>query len=110
MFVSRKPHLMGKEYHSICCGLSGIMFAIKLVQGKDRPLQIPNEKYLEHGETIGLLLRLTESIHHSGRVVIMDKSFSVLTNGLVKLASFGVYASADIQASILAEVHFRRGD
>jgi hypothetical protein len=40
-------------------------------------------------------MRLTESIHHSGRVVIMDSGFYVLI-GLVKLDSVGVYASADI--------------
>ncbi|KAI2500665.1 Transposase IS4 [Fragilaria crotonensis] len=96
VFVPRKPHPKGNEYHSICCGLSGIMFAIELVQGKDRPSQIPNEKYSEHGKTTGLLMRLTESIHHSGRVVIMDSGFCVL-KGLVQLASVGVYASAVIK-------------
>ena len=72
------------------------MFAIELVQGKDRPSQIPNEKFSEHGKTTGLLMRLTESIHHSGRVVIMDSGFCVL-KGLVQLASVGVYASAVIK-------------
>jgi hypothetical protein len=35
---------MGNEYHSICCGLSGIMYAIELVKGKDHPKndQMPN--------------------------------------------------------------------
>jgi hypothetical protein len=41
-------------------------------------------------------MRLTESIHHSGRVVIMDSGFCVL-KGLVQLASVGVYASAVIK-------------
>jgi hypothetical protein len=49
MFFPRKPHPMGNIYHYIGCGLSGgIMFAIKLVQGEDLPLQILNEKYSEH--------------------------------------------------------------
>ncbi|KAI2504308.1 xylulose kinase [Fragilaria crotonensis] len=96
MFVPRKPHPMGNEYHSICCGLSGIMFAIELVQGKDEPSQIPNEKYSEHGKTAGLLMRLTESIHHSGRVVIMDSGFCALQS-LIQLASVGVYGSAVIK-------------
>ena len=61
-----------------------------------RPPQIPAENFSEHGKTAGLLLRLTESIHHSGRVVIMDSSFCVLL-ALVKLASFGVYSSAVIK-------------
>jgi hypothetical protein len=97
MFVPQKPHPMGNEYHSICCGLSGIMFAIKLVQGKDRPSQIPNEKYSEHGKTIGLLVRLTESIHHFGRVVIMDSGFG-----------WRLRICSDKKASLLAEVHLRR--
>jgi hypothetical protein len=96
MFVPRKPHPMGNEYHSICCGVSGIMYAIELVKGKDRPTQLAPEKFSEHGKTTGLLLRLTESIHHSGRVVIMDSGFCVL-QALVKLASFGVYSSAVIK-------------
>jgi Transposase IS4 len=96
MFVPRKPHPMGNEYHSICCGLSGVMYAIELVEGKDRPRQLPPPKYNEYGKTTGLLLRLTDSIAHSGRVVIMDSGFCVL-KALVKLASVGVYASAVIK-------------
>jgi Transposase IS4 len=96
MFVPRKPHPMGNEYHSICCGVCGIMYAIELVKVKDRPQQLAPEKFSEHGKTVGLLLRLTESIHHSGQVVIMDSGFCVLL-ALVKLASFGVYSSAVIK-------------
>jgi Transposase IS4 len=39
MFVPRKPHPMGNEYHSFCCGLRGIMWGIELVEGKDAPPQ-----------------------------------------------------------------------
>lgn len=96
MFVPRKPHPMGNEYHSLCCGISGIMYAIELVEGKDRPQQLSPPKFSEHGKTTGLLLRLTESISHSGRVVIMDSGFCVLKS-LVKLASVGLFASAVIK-------------
>ena len=96
MFVPRKPHPMGNEYHSMCCGLSGVMYSIELVEGKDRPRQLPPKEYSEHGRTIGLLMRLTESIHHSGRVVIMDSGFCVL-KALTKLVSVGVYSSAVIK-------------
>ena len=50
VFCPRKPHPYGNEYHSICCGLSGIMYAIELVEGKDKPRekqQDENEKKLE---------------------------------------------------------------
>ena len=57
--VPRKPHPMGNEYHSICCGLSGIMFAIELVEGKDSPKELKNSKPFDNlGKTAGLLLRL----------------------------------------------------
>ena len=90
-FVPQKPHPRGNEYHSICCGVSGIMYAIELVKGKDRPPQLAPENFSEHGKTTGLLMRLTESIHHSGRVVIMDSGFCCVLEPLVKLASVGVY-------------------
>jgi hypothetical protein len=96
MYVPRKPHPTGNEYHSICCGVSGVMYAIELVEGKDRPRAQPYAKYSEHGKTTGLLLRLTDSIAHSGRIVIMDSRFCVL-KALIKLASVGVYASAVIK-------------
>lgn len=50
VFCPRKPHPYGNEYHSICCGLSGIMYAIEIVEGKDKPRereQDENEKKLE---------------------------------------------------------------
>jgi Transposase IS4 len=34
MFVPRKPHPIGNEYHSLCCGVSGVMYTIELVEGK----------------------------------------------------------------------------
>jgi Transposase IS4 len=72
------------------------MYAIELVQGKDWPSQIPGEIFSEHGKITGLLLRLTEFIHHFGRVVIMDSGFCVLL-ALVKLASFSVFLSTVIK-------------
>ena len=32
-----KPHHFGNEYRKICCGISGIMFDIKLFERKDHP-------------------------------------------------------------------------
>ncbi len=33
VFCPRKPHLFGNEYHTACCGLSGIMFSMEMVEG-----------------------------------------------------------------------------
>jgi hypothetical protein len=97
MFVPRKSHPMGNIYHTLCCGLSEIMYAIELVEGKYQPpRQLQPAKYSDHGKTTGLLLQMTDSNAHSGRVVIMDSGFCVL-KALIKLASVGVFASAVIK-------------
>ena len=56
MFVPRKPWPFGNEYHTVCCCLSGIMWGIDLVEGKDRPRQLGQLQYEELGSTAGLLL------------------------------------------------------
>ena len=58
MFVPCKPWPFGNEYHTVCCCLSGIMWGIDLVEGKDRPQQLGQHKYEELGSMVGLLLRM----------------------------------------------------
>jgi hypothetical protein len=81
------------------------MNAIVLVKGEDRPPQLALEKISEHGQRAGLLLRLTDSIHHFERVVIMDSGFCVL-QALIKLSSVGVYSSAVIKKRRSIDLHF----
>ncbi len=40
MFAPRKPWPLGNEWHSICCAISGVMYAIELVDRKDHPHQM----------------------------------------------------------------------
>lgn len=95
MFVPRKPWPFGNEYHTICCGVSGILFGIELVEGKDQPQQI-QQPYNDKGKTIGLLLRLSMSLWGSARVLVLDSGFCVL-QGIIELAKKGVYAAALIK-------------
>ena len=81
MFVPCKPWPVGNEYQSICCCLSGIMFAVEIVEGKDCPPQKPKEKFSDiakNGGTTALLLRLCESIFHIGIIVILDTGVCIL--------------------------------
>ena len=78
IFVPRKPHPFGNEYHSICCGLSGIMFGVELVEGKDTPPEKNIPEFDVLGRTIGLLLRLTRTLWNTGKVVVLDSGFCVL--------------------------------
>jgi hypothetical protein len=59
MFVPRKPHPFGNEYHTACCGKSGILWSLELVEGKDWPWQLDKLDFENLGKTVGLLLRLT---------------------------------------------------
>ena len=95
MFVPRKPWPFGNEYHTVCCSLSGILWQMELVEGKDSPSQIV-PKFSKEGKTVGLLLRVLEPIFAKGMVVILNSGFCVL-RGIIELKKRGVYASALIK-------------
>ena len=96
MFVPQKPWPFGNEYHTVCCCTCGIMWGIELVEGKDRPRQLPRPQYDDLGSTVGLLLRLLTPIFHLGFIVILDSAFCVL-KGIIELRKNGVFASALIK-------------
>ena len=95
MFVPRKPWLFGNEYHMVCCSLSGILWQMELVEGKDSPSQII-PKFNNEGKTVGLMLHVLEPIFANGMVAILDSGFCVL-RGIIELKKQGVYASALIK-------------
>ena len=94
MFVPRKPRPFGNEYHTICCGLSGILFGMELVEGKDRPVQLPSTP--SNKKTTQLLLNLCKSLAGTGKIVVLDSGFCVLA-ALVELKKIGVFAHAVIK-------------
>ena len=97
MFVPRKPWPCGNEYHSICCSISGVMYRIEIVEGKDAPREENARKeFSEHPKTVALCLRLTKAIHGTGNVVVMDSGFCVL-KAIVELRKAGVFSSALIK-------------
>ena len=102
VFCPRKPHPYGNEYHSACCALSGIMFVIELVEGKDHPSQL-TVAYEHLGKTVGLMLRCLQSYFASGRYVILDSGFCVL-KGIIELRQ--PYQ----ETSILADTRPRRSN
>ena len=83
MFVPRKPWPFGNEYHTLCCSLSGILWQLELVEGKDSPSQIIT-KFNNEGKTVGLLLHVLEPIFAKGMVAILDSGFCVL-RGIIEL-------------------------
>ena len=96
MFVPRKPHPFGNEYHTICCGLSRILFRLELREGKDSPKNRARDPMDTYGATVGLLFRLCKPIFNTGKIVVLDSGFCVLT-AFVLLKEAGVYAAAVIK-------------
>ena len=72
------------------------MWGIELVEGKDRPHQLPCPQFDDLGSTVGLLLRLLTPIFHLGFIVILDSGFCML-KGIIELRKNGVFASALIK-------------
>ena len=67
-----------------------------IVEGNDRPRDMPPVEFSNTGKTAGLLLRLTKSVHHSAHYVVLDSGFCVLQE-LVELQKVGVFAGALIK-------------
>jgi hypothetical protein len=65
--------------------------------GKDKPEQFEAQYEREEGKTSSLLARLTRSIWHSGKVVILDSGFCVLQALINLKKKRGLYAGAVIK-------------
>jgi Transposase IS4 len=77
MFVSSKSHPFGNKWHSICFGLSSIMYAIELFKGNDKPPPTSKE-YEEKGRAVAFLLCLTNRLWSTGNIVVLDSGICVL--------------------------------
>ena len=98
MFVPGKLWPFGNAYHTVCWSLSGILWQMELIEGKDSPSEIM-PKFNNQGKTVGLLLHVLEPVFGRGNVVILDSGFCVL-KGIVELKKWGVYASALIKKKV----------
>ncbi len=56
VFCPRKPHPFGNEYQTACCGLTGILFSLKIMEGNDCPKELAAPRFDKLGKTVGLIL------------------------------------------------------
>ena len=69
--------------------MSGIMFDIKLVEGKGNPVEIPPDKYKNIGKMSGLFfLQLFHHLYSTCKVVILDNGFFV-TQVIIRINKLG---------------------
>ena len=109
MFVPRKPWPFGNEYHMVCCCLSGVLWGLELVEGKDTPRQRPPPMYQILGNTVGLLLRILSPIFRRSFVVILDSGFCVL-KGIIELKKWSFCICSYQEEAILAQAYSWRRD
>lgn len=96
MNVPRKPHPFGNEYHTIACALTHIIFRVELSEGKDRPAGSAPQDESAFGKMGGLILRMTESLRDTLRVVIMDSAFCQLKT-IIEMRKRGIFATSVIK-------------
>ena len=93
MYVQRKPHPFGNEYHTIACRDTKVVFHMELVEGRQRPSSLPPLEFsADFSKTTALVLRMTKSIWRTRRVVAMDSGFGVLPV-LVELKKRDLYGT-----------------
>lgn len=93
VYCPRKPHPFGNEYHTACCGVSGIMFTMEMVEEKDRCWELGAAEFSVYGNTAGLMLRMLKSYFGTGKYMILDSGFCVL-KALIELKKHGINACA----------------
>ncbi len=77
--------------------MSGVMYAIELVEGKDHPHQMGAKEFSNlGGKTLELLIRLTRHLWNTGKVVVVYSGFCV-AKALTQLARKDVFGSALIK-------------
>ena len=77
--------------------MSGILFVVELVEGKEHPRQVgPIDFEKIGGNTVGLFLSMMKSYFSNGRYVILDSGFCVL-KGLIRLRKKGFSPCAVIK-------------
>ena len=96
MCVGSKPHPFGNERHTICFGLTSIIWRAQIVEGEYLLSHRGTKQHQELGKTVGLMLRMCKPIFGSGKDVVFDSGFCV-AKGFVELEDRGVYGGAMIK-------------
>ena len=69
------------------------MWRAHIGEGKDRPTKLGKKKWEELGKTVGLMLRMCETIFSTVKCVVLGSGFFV-SKGIRSLLEFEVYAAA----------------
>ena len=88
----RKPRPFHNERHTICCGLTYILWRSHIVEGKDCPQTLGQKEYNELRKMLSLMLRMCIPIFGSDKAYVLDILFCI-DKGTTELEAKGVYAA-----------------
>ena len=89
--IPRKPHTFGNEWHTICCGMSVVVFFVEIVDGKDVPTERGKPDFESYyGETGGMMMPVTNPLFVAGKDMAVYSGFCVLKE-IVGMLAHGVY-------------------
>ena len=78
MFVSRKPHPFGNNYHTIACAKYKVIYNVEIVEGKDRPRGMGKKEFEENGATPGLMVSMKNTLCGTWKVVILHSGLYIV--------------------------------
>ena len=72
VFCPSNPHPKVNEYHTICCGESGIIYIWEIVDGRNHPITmgIPKFETSSNMKMFGLMIRLTRALFSGGGILV----------------------------------------
>ena len=78
MCVGRKSHTLDNKRHTICCGLTYILWIYQIAEGKDRPQHLGQKEYNELKKMASLMLSICRPIFVSSKAVVLNGGFCVV--------------------------------
>ena len=72
VFYHSNPHTKSNEYHTICCGESGIIYIWEIVDGRNHPIArgIPKFDTSSNIKMFGVMIRMTRALWSGGGTLV----------------------------------------
>ena len=93
MCVGSKQHPFFNDHHTICCGITYILWRVKIVKAGYIPEHLGPNLHSDIGRTVLLVFRMCEPLFYKGKSIVMKINFCV-ANGIVAIVAKGVHVGA----------------
>ena len=114
MKIIRKPRPIGNEIKNMSDGATNIATVLELYEGRE--IMSQKEWVKEYGATTATVLRLTQDLHSTGRIVVADSWFGSVKSAIA-LRKRGLYCNMLVKTAhkvypreLLGETPLARGE